>query len=146
MIQYIKTANAIIENYCQTMEVPVKVLLRRDRNKKSKYGTRCYRKYGTISLSFMRQSLGYYLYKNLPLTTTQIGQMIGYSDHSSVVLYSKIVEDHFDVKDPYFVPYYDKLVEVADPLMKDVVFDRNDIWKVRYQKSVDKRVGKLLAV
>jgi hypothetical protein len=72
--------------------------------------------------------------------------MIGYSDHSSVVLYSKIVEDHFEIKDPYFIPYYDKLVEVATPLMKDVEFDRNDIWKVRYQRSVDKRVGKLLAV
>jgi hypothetical protein len=146
MIQYIKTAKAIIEKYCETMEVPVEILLRRSKNNKGRYGTRCSRVYKTISLSFMRQCLGYYLYKNLPLTTTQIGQMIGYSDHSSVVLYSKIVEDHFQIKDPYFIPYYDKLVEVATPLMKDVEFDRNDIWKVRYQRSVDKRVGKLLAV
>lgn len=146
MIQYIKPAKAIIEKYCETMEVPVEILLRRDRNKKSKYGTRCYRKHGTISLSFMRQSLGHYLYKNLPLTTTQIGQMIGYSDHSSVVLYSKIVEDHFEIKDPYFIPYYDKLVEVADPLMVGVEFDRESAWKHRYKKSVDKRVGKLLAM
>ena len=146
MIQYIKTANAIIEKYCETMEVPVSILLKRTKGTGTKYGTRCFRVYKTVSLSFMRQSLGYYLYKNLPLTTSQIGKMIGYSDHSSVVLYSKIVEDHFQVKDPYFIPYYDKLVEVATPIMKGVEFDRNDIWKVRYQKSVDKRVGKLLAV
>jgi hypothetical protein len=146
MIQYIKTANAIIEKYCETMEVPVSILLKRTKRTGTKYGTRCFRVYKTVSLSFMRQSLGYYLYKNLPLSTSQIGKMIGYSDHSSVVLYSKIVEDHFQIKDPYFLPYYDKLVEVAQPLIKDVKFDRNDIWKVRYQKSVDKRVGKLLAV
>lgn len=92
------------------------------------------------SLSFIRQSLAHYLYKRLPLNARTVGEIVGYSDHSMVSLYSRIVEDHFEVNDRYFMPYYDKLVEIAEPMVNSVNFERITAY---YWKSVDKKLVKI---
>jgi hypothetical protein len=57
-----------------------------------------------------------------------------------VSLYSRIVENHFEVQDPYFMPYYNKLVEIADPMVESVNFERVSAY---YWRSVDKKVIKI---
>ena len=76
------------------------------------------------SLSFIRQSLAHFLYKRLPVNTAELGKLIGYADHSMVSLYSRIVENHIEIQDPYFMPYYNRLVELATPMVDPVNFER----------------------
>lgn len=134
MTNITEKANQIIDLYCKEMNVDRnnlyknkhKKLLRIDQN-------------GT-SLSFIRQSLAHYLYKRLPINGGELGKMIGYSDHSMVSLYSRIVQNHLEIQDPYFVPYYEKLVKLADPLVQDVDFVRVSAY---YYRSVDKKLNNI---
>ena len=136
MTEIIDIANKVIDTYCADMGVPREKLSENKTKKKA-------RKHNHINLSFMRQSLGHYLYKRLPLMATEIGQLIGYADHCMVSLYSRIVENHIEIDDKVFMPYYFRLVELADPIVQDVNFERTSAW---FWRSVDKKVLKIRSV
>ena len=93
-----------------------------------------------LSLAFIRQSLANFIYKRLPLNAATVGKIVGYRDHSMVSLYSRIVENHFEVDDYAFMPYYHKLVEIADPMVESVNFERISAY---HWRSVDKKVLKI---
>jgi hypothetical protein len=50
------------------------------------------------------------------------------------------VENHFEVDDYAFMPYYHKLVEIADPMVEPVNFERISAY---HWRSVDKKVLKI---
>ena len=134
MKEFIDLADLVVEKYCLEMGVDRSAL---SKNRFSKKRRRCE---NGLSLSFIRQSLVHYLYKRLPLNAATVGQLCGYSDHSMCSLYSRIVENHFEVDDPYFMPYYHKLVEIADPMVESVNFERISAY---HWRSVDKKVLKI---
>lgn len=134
MKQFYDLADQVVKKYCEEMGVEREKL---SKNRFSKKRRRCE---NGVSLSFIRQSLAHYLYKRLPLNAATVGQLCGYSDHSMVSLYSRIVENHFEVDDPYFMPYYHKLVEIANPMVANVGFERVSSYWFR---SVDKKVVKI---
>ena len=134
MKQFTDLADLVVEKYCLEMGVDRDVL------SKNRFSKKRRRTDNGISLSFIRQSLAHYLYKRLPLNAATVGQLVGYSDHSMVSLYSRIVENHFEVDDPYFMPYYQKLVAIADPMVESVNFERISAY---YWRSVDKKVLKI---
>ena len=127
-------ADLVVEKYCLEMGVDRAVL------SKNRFSKKRRRAENGISLAFIRQSLAHYLYKRLPLNAATVGQLCGYSDHSMVSLYSRIVENHFEVDDPYFMPYYQKLVAIADPMVESVNFERISAY---YWRSVDKKILKI---
>lgn len=137
MTLIIDKANQVIDLYCETMNVERQALSKVYFKKLARVD-----KNGT-NLSFIRQSLAHYLYKRLPLNAGELGKMIGYSDHSMVSLYSRIVESHMEIHDPYFMPYYEKLVELADPIVKDIDFLRINPY---YWRSVDKKVQRIRSI
>lgn len=134
MTEIVNKANQVIDLYCLEMNVDRANLSKLQRKKLARVDQN-----GT-SLSFIRQSLAHYLYKRLPLNAAELGKLIGYSDHSMVSLYSRIVEDHLQVQDRIFLPYYEKLVQLADPIVADVNFHRINAscWR-----TVDKKVHKI---
>jgi hypothetical protein len=134
MKQFYDLADQVVKKYCEEMGVEREKL---SKNRFSKKRRRCE---NGLSLSFIRQSLAHYLYKRLPLNAVTVGHLCGYSDHSMVSLYSRIVENHFEVDDPYFMPYYHKLVEIADPMVEKVNFERISAY---HWRSVDKKVLKI---
>jgi len=134
MREYIDLGNLVVEKYCIEMGVDRKVLYANRYTKKRR------RLDNGVSLSFIRQSLAHFLYKRLPLNAKTVGELVGYSDHSMVSLYSRIVEDHFEVNDRIFMPYYEKLVEIALPMVESVNFERVTAY---YWKSVDKKLQKI---
>lgn len=134
MKQYIDLADQVVAKYCIEMGVE------RDALSKNRFSKKRRRAENGISLSFIRQSLAHYLYKRLPLNASTVGQLVGYSDHSMVSLYSRIVENHFEINDFRFMPYYNALTKIADPMVFDVNFERvNAYW----WRSVDKKVIKI---
>lgn len=137
MTNITQKANQVINTFCKSMEVDRKDLGKLHLKKLARVDRK-----GT-SLSFIRQALAHYLYKRLPLNAAELGKLIGYADHSMVSLYSRIVENHLEIKDPYFMPYYQKLVELADPIVEDVNFIRINPY---YWRSVDKKVLKIRSV
>ena len=142
MKQYIDLADQVIDKYCLEMGVK-RNTLSQNRFTKTPGSKKLRRAENGISLSFMRQSLAHYLYKWLPLETRIVGKLVGYADHSMVSLYSRIVENHFEVNDPYFMPYYTTLTKVADPMVANVGFERVSAYWFR---SVDKKVVKIRSV
>lgn len=134
MKQFTDLADLVVEKYCIEMGIDRAIL------SKNRFSKKRRRTENGICLSFIRQSLAHYLYKRLPLNASTVGQLVGYSDHSMVSLYSRIVENHFQVEDPYFMPYYHKLVEIADPMVQSVNFERISAY---YWRSVDKKVLKI---
>jgi len=137
MTSIVDKANQIIDLYCEAMNVPRQSLSKLQYKKLARVD-----KNGT-SLAFIRQSLAHLLYKRLPLNAAELGKLIGYSDHSMVSLYSRIVENHIEIQDPYFMPYYQKLAEIAEPIVSEVNFERISAY---YWRSVDKKVQKIRSI
>ena len=134
MKQFIELAESIVEKYCLEMEVDKNLLSQNYISKKRRVTD------NGLSLAFIRQSLAHFLYKRLPLNAATVGKIVGYKDHSMVSLYSRIVENHFEVDDYAFMPYYHKLVEIADPMVESVNFERISAY---HWRSVDKKVLKI---
>ena len=134
MKQFIELAESIVEKYCLEMEVDKNLLSQNYISKKKRVTD------NGLSLAFIRQSLAHFLYKRLPLNAATVGKIVGYRDHSMVSLYSRIVENHFEVDDYAFMPYYHKLVEIADPMVESVNFERISAY---HWRSVDKKVLKI---
>ena len=137
MTQIIDIANKVIDTYCADMGVDRKWLSKKRGQKLAKVDNK------GKSLSFIRQSLAHFLYKRLPVNTAELGKLIGYADHSMVSLYSRIVENHIEIQDPYFMPYYNRLVEIATPMVDPVNFERVNAY---HWRSVDKKVLKIRSV
>lgn len=137
MKDYIDLANDVIDRYCAAMDLPREILGQKKTTKKV-------RRYKSTNVAFMRQSLGHYLYQKLPLYALDVGRLVGYSDHSMVSLYSRIVEIHFETNDPSFIPYYRKLEQIADPLVKHLGFRRMGAY--HFFKSEDKRLNNIKKV
>lgn len=137
MTEIIEIANKVIDAYCADMKVDRQMLAKKKGVKLAKVDDK------GKNLSFIRQSLGYFLYKRLPIKTLELGKLIGYSDHSTVSLYSRIVESHIEIQDPYFMPYYNRLVDLASPIVEPVNFERITTY---FYCSVDKKVRKIRSV
>lgn len=134
MKNYIDLADQVVEKYCLEMGVDKSLLSQNYIKKKKRVAD------NGLSLAFIRQSLAHFLYKRLPLNAATVGKIVGYKDHSMVSLYSRIVENHFEVDDYAFMPYYHKLVEIADPMVESVNFERISAY---HWRSVDKKVLKI---
>lgn len=134
MKQFIELAESIVDKYCLEMGVDKNLLSQNYISKKRRVTN------NGLSLAFIRQSLAHFLYKRLPLNAATVGKIVGYKDHSMVSLYSRIVENHFEVDDYAFMPYYHKLVEIADPMVEKVNFERISAY---HWRSVDKKVLKI---
>lgn len=131
---YIELANKVVDEYCREMGVDRQLLY------KNKYKKKMRRDENGINLAFIRQSLAYYIYKRLPLTARNVGLIVGYTEHSMVSYYSRIIENHFEVQDPYFLPYYQQLEKVADPIVGEINFERVSAY---WWKQVDKKSYKI---
>lgn len=66
-----------------------------------------------VSVSTMRMALGYYISNNYPITLTNLSQLIGYSDHSTISTNNKTVYFYIKNNDPYFMSYYRPLEEIG---------------------------------
>ena len=93
MTQYIEIAESGVDRYCIEMGVDTSLLSQNYIKKKKRVTD------NGLSLAFIRQSLAHFLYKRLPLNAATVGKIVGYKDHSMVSLYSRIVENHFEVDD-----------------------------------------------
>lgn len=118
MTEILDIANKIIDLYCADMGIERKDLSRRNGPKLSKVSP------NGISTAFMRQSLAYFLYHRLPLKATEVGKIIGYKDHTTVCLNARLVADHIEINDQYFLPYLDRLEAIAKPLVSHIHFER----------------------
>ena len=137
MTEIIDIANEIIEKYCNDMGVERAELSKKCGTKLSKVAP------NKVSTSFMRQSLAYFLYHRLPLKATEVGRMIGYADHTTVCLNARLVADHIEINDEYFLPYLDRLKAIAEPLVEHLKFERVSAYWFR---NVENNIPKIRSV
>lgn len=130
-------ANEIINLYCNDFGIDKSELFSKHNKKLSRVNK------DGVNLAFIRQSLAHFLYKKVPLTVTEIGRMIGYSDHSTVCLNSRMVDNHIEIQDPYFMPYYNRLINIATPLVNQFNYERVNAHWLKY---VDKKLDKFRTV
>lgn len=69
-----------------------------------------------IGLSEIRMALSYFLYKYCPLHLTEIAMLTGYSKHSTLSGYRRVVEVYIEKEDPRFFPYYITIIDLASDL------------------------------
>lgn len=69
-----------------------------------------------VHLDTIRMSLSFYLSQEFPLALTQIRDLVGYRNHSTICQSRTRVRHYIATKDKYFYPYWEKLLEIADPL------------------------------
>lgn len=137
MTNIVELANKVIDTYCAEMNVDRKSLSMVQNKKLARVDK------NGVSLAFIRQSLAHFLYKRLPIPAKELGLLIGYSDHSMVSLYSRIVENHIEINDQYFMPYYERLVQIAEPIVADLDFERISTY---FFRSVNKKFLKIRSV
>lgn len=137
MTNIVEIANKVIDTYCVEMNVDRKDLSMIQYKKLARVDK------NGVSLAFIRQSLAHFLYKRLPIPAKELGKLIGYSDHSMVSLYSRIVESHIEINDQYFMPYYERLLQIAEPMVEGMDFVRVSTY---FYKSVDKKVQRIRSV
>ena len=138
MTEVYNIANEIIEKYCQDMGVDRSELSKKCGTKLAKVSK------NGVSTAFMRQALAYFIYHRLPIKATEVGRMIGYSDHTTVCLNARLVADHIQINDLYFLPYLHRLEAIANPLVEHINFERiSAYW---YKVNVENNMPKIRSV
>lgn len=67
-----------------------------------------------IHVDFMRMALGHYITVNFPLYSQEIAKLIGYRDRSSISSNERKTIQYISMRDPYFIPYWDKITEIGE--------------------------------
>jgi hypothetical protein len=104
-------AYKLIEMICDEYKITKQDL----NNRKSSYAKRTNKK-NYISISSIRQALGYFIYTNFYLTITEVAKMVGYSSHHPLSCQRKTIEYYIKAKDFKFYPYYEKVVQSSGDL------------------------------
>ena len=71
---------------------------------------------GYINTSAIRMALGYFIYMHFPMRVIEVAKLVGYTDHSPLSSQRSTIQHYIKTEDPYFYPYYKKLLEFADLL------------------------------
>ena len=72
--------------------------------------------YNGIHLDSIRMALSYYLRREFPLSYPVIRDLVGYKNHSTMCQNRKRIRGYIETNDKYFMPYWDKLLEIAGPI------------------------------
>ena len=80
-----------------------------------------------VSVASMRMALGYYISNNYPITLTNLSQLIGYCDHSTISSNNQKVYFYIKHNDPMFMSYYEPLQEIGS------LYDKYNVYRTKAQ-------------
>jgi len=72
----------------------------------------------------MRMALGYFIYENFALHSQELAQLIGYRDRSTMSSNRKRIAHYIKHQDPYFFPYWEKVIEIGNLYTPEKTFFR----------------------
>lgn len=110
---------SIIEQYCEMHGIKRETLFEYGKHK----GAKKKRNINGVPVATLRMALAYYLSNNFPVSLTDVAQLIGYADHSTISYNNKKIYFYLKNQDKYFLYFYNPLVELGN-LYEPVKFNR----------------------
>lgn len=104
-------AKQLIEHYCNYYSINPDQLKRKNKSQPARVvmGEGSY-----VNTSAMRMALGYFIYMHFPMRVIEVAKLVGYTDHSPLSSQRRTVQHYIKTQDPYFYPYYQKLLDIAE--------------------------------
>ena len=116
-MNHVQLAKELIYHYCGTYDLSPTILF-------GSYGRGRKRVEKGVHVDHMRMCLGYFISENFAIYSEELATLIGYKDRSTMSSNRKRIVHYIKHQDPYFMPYWERVLEIGNLYTPEKTFFR----------------------